>query len=66
MNFMADQLVYGRRLQILTVVATCTRECLAIEAGRTLRSEDVVRVLTAINAIRGAPRRIYRDNSSEF
>lgn len=66
MDFMADQLVDGRRFRLLTVVDVCTRECLAIEAGRTLRSEDVVRVLTAIAAIRGAPRRIFCDNGSEF
>ena len=31
-----------------------------------MRSEDIVRPLTAISAIRGAPRRIYCDNGSEF
>ena len=66
MDFMADQLVDGRRLRLLTVVDVCTRECLAIDVGRALRSEDVVRVLTTIAAERGAPRRIYCDNGSEF
>ncbi len=61
---MAEQRVDGRRLRLLTVVDVCTRECLAIEVGRTLRSEDVVRVLTQISALRGAPRRIYCDNGS--
>jgi len=66
MDFMADQLVDGRRIRLLTVVDVCTRECLAIEAGRALRSEDVVRVLTGIAVRRGAPRRVYCDNGSEF
>lgn len=66
MDFMADQLVDGRRIRLLTVVDVCTRECLAIEVGRALRSEDVVRVLAGIAAARGAPRRVYCDNGSEF
>jgi putative transposase len=53
MDFMADQLVDGRRLRLLTVVDVCTRECLAIDVGRALRSEDVVRVLTKLAAVRG-------------
>jgi len=66
MDFMADQLVDGRRLRLLTVVDVCTRECLAIDVGRALRSEDVVRVLAKLAAARGAPRRIFCDNGSEF
>ena len=66
MDFMADQLVDGRRIRLLTVVDVCTRESLVIEIGPRMRSEDVVRTLTAISAIRGAPRRIYCDNGSEF
>ncbi len=66
MDFMSDQLVDGRRIRLLTVVDVCTRECLAIEAGRALHSEDVVRVLTGIAARRGAPRQVYCDNGSEF
>lgn len=58
MDFMADHLVDGRRLRLLTVVDVCTRECLATDVGRALRSEDVVRVLTKIASERGAPRRI--------
>ena len=66
MDFMADQLVDGRRLRLLTVVDVCTRECLAIDVGRARRSEDVVRVLAKLAAARGAPRRIFCDNGSEF
>ncbi len=66
MDFMADQLVNGQRLRLLTVVDVCTRECLAIEVGPALRAEDVVRVLTEIAAVRGTPKRIYCDNGSEF
>lgn len=66
MDFMADQLVDGHRIRLLTIVDVFTRESLAIEVGPRLRSEDVVRVLTKLAAVRGAPRRIYCDNGSEF
>lgn len=62
MDFMTD----GRRLRLLTMVDVCTRECLAIEVGQRLRSDDVVRVLTRVAAKRGAPRRICCHNSSEY
>jgi putative transposase len=38
----------------------------AIEPGKSLNGEDVVRVTNAIAAQRGAPKRIYCDNGSEF
>ena len=56
MDFMADQLIDGHRLRLLTIVDVFTRESLAIEAGSRLRSEDVVRALTKLAAVRGAPK----------
>ena len=38
----------------------------AIEAGRRLTGEDVVRVLNRLRYTLGAPKRIYCDNGSEF
>jgi putative transposase len=66
MDFMADQLVSGRRIRLLTIVDVFTRECLAINVAPRLRSEDVVRTLTKLAGVRGAPARIYCDNGSEF
>ena len=66
MDSMADKLADGRRIRLLTVVDVCTRESLAIEVGPRMRSKDVVRTLTAVSAIRGAPRGIYCDNGSEL
>ena len=56
----------GRRLRALTVVDNYTRESLAIEVGQSLKGEDVVRVLDAVVAERGAPQTIKVDNGSEF
>ncbi len=66
MDFVSDQLQNGHRFRALTVVDVFTRENLAIHVGRSLGGADVVTVLRAITAQRGAPRRIYCDNGSEF
>ena len=66
MDFVADALFDGRKLRMLTVVDLFTRECLAIEVGRGLKGEDVVRTLNGITAQRGLPRTIKTDNGSEF
>ena len=66
MDFVSDQTVQGTRFRALTVVDVFTRECLAIEPGKSLRGADVVNVLSRIATERGAPKRIYCDNGSEF
>jgi putative transposase len=52
MDFVADQLVSGARLRALTVVDVFTKECLAIEVGRSLKGEYVVAVLKRIASSR--------------
>ena len=66
MDFGSDQLEKGDRFRALTIVDVFTPECLAIEPGKSLKSEAVVRVLTEIVDRRGKPERIYCDNGSEF
>ena len=66
MDFVADQLADGRRFRALTIVDTFTRECLAIEIARSLKAEDVVRVLEHLKYERGLPAKIYCDNGPEF
>jgi putative transposase len=66
MDFVADNLIDGRKLRLLTVVDCCTRECLAIEVGQSLKGEDVVRTLEQIVHERGRPSIIKTDNGSEF
>ena len=65
-NFVADQLVRGTRCRTLTVVDIFTKECLAIEVGETLKGEQVVTVVHRIALQRGAPKKIFCDNGSEF
>ena len=66
MNFVSDRTGGGERFRALTVVDVFTRESLAIEPGKSLRGADVVKVLSRIVGERGAPKRIYCDNGSEF
>jgi transposase InsO family protein len=51
---------------MLTVIDEYSRECLAIEVARRLRSDDVLAVLTELFVRRGAPGHIRSDNGSEF
>ncbi len=66
MDFVSDQTTDGQRFRALTVMDVFTRECLAIEPSKSLRSADVVRVLSRIAGKRGTPKRIYCDSGCEF
>lgn len=66
MDFVSDELFDGHRFRALTVVDNYTRECLAIEPGRSLRGPDVVAVMDRLVDDRGVPARLQCDNGSEF
>jgi putative transposase len=65
-DFVADQTADGRKLRMLTVFDEYTRECLAIDVARRLRSEDVLAVLAELCVRRGPPTYIRSDNGPEF
>jgi len=62
MDFVADQLQAGTRFRALTIVDVYTRESVAIEAGQSLRGEDVVRVLNRVKLGRSMPQWLFCDN----
>lgn len=66
MDFMSDALADGRKLRVLTVLDTCTRECIALEGGGGFRGKDVAEILTHAGICRGLPRVITVDNGTEF
>ncbi len=66
LDFVADQLADGRRFRALTAVDVYTRECVAIEAGQSLKGENVVSALIRVGLHRGAPKMLFCDNGSEF
>ncbi len=65
-DFVADQLQDGTRFRALTIIDVYTREGVAIEAGQSLKGEDVVRVLARLKQERGVPKLLFCDNGSEF
>jgi putative transposase len=66
MDFVADQLVNGTKIRALTVVDVFTREAICIRVGNRLRGDDVVDACNRLVATRGAPKRLFVDNGSEF
>lgn len=62
LDFVSDALSWGRRIRLLVVVDTVTREALAIDVDTSLPGERVVRVLERIAAERGVPSAIVLDN----
>jgi len=66
LDFLADQMVDGRRFRILAVVDDCTRECLALIADTSIPGLRVARELDRIVARRGRPATIVSDNGTEL
>jgi len=66
LDFVADQLADGRRFRALTILDVFTRESLLVEAGQSLKGEDVVRALNGIEQKRGLPQFLFCDNGTEF
>jgi len=66
MDFVADNLFDGRKLQMLTEVDCYTQESLDIHVVQCIKGEDVARVLNNIVADRAKPKTIKTDNCSEF
>jgi putative transposase len=65
-DFVHDRDEKGRTLKWLMIEDEFTREGLALEAGRSIKAEDVLDVLSELMAIRGAPRHLRSDNGPEF
>ncbi|WP_156440146.1 IS3 family transposase [Burkholderia savannae] len=65
-DFVHDQLVDGRALKMLCVIDEYTRECLAIEVGASLRSQDVILTLSRLMRLYGKPAFVRSDNGAEF
>lgn len=66
MDFMSDALADGRKLRVLTVLDTFTRECVALEVQGHFGGDEVARVLERVGRHRGFPGMITVDNGPEF
>ena len=65
-DFVQDRTHNGRAFRMLTVIDEYTRECLAIQVDRRLRSDDVLHCIAGLFTDRGPPDHIRSDNGSEF
>ena len=65
-DFVADRTSDGRAIRMLTLIDEHTRECLAIDVARSLKSEDVLERLSDLFVRRGVPAYLRSDNGSEF
>lgn len=66
MDFVSDALSNGRRLRLLPIIDTYTRECLRIEVDTSIEGKRVTAVLNQIVSTRGLPENIVVDNGPEF
>ena len=65
-DFIFDRTRDGRAVKIMTVIDEHTRECLALRAERSIRSEDVLEVLDDLFMRRGIPEHMRSDNGPEM
>jgi putative transposase len=67
LDFVSDCTATSRRLKLLTVVDTYTRESLVVEVDTSISGERMARVLDRVIAVRGAqPEEIVMDNGPEM
>jgi transposase InsO family protein len=65
-DFIDDTDARGRPLKWLSVVDEFTRECAALEVGRSMTAGGVAEVLIDLFTTRGVPTHIRSDNGPEF
>jgi putative transposase len=65
MDFVSDELADGRRIPVLTVIDSFTRECLTMKVAQTLPAAAVTDAPEEVIGQRGAPEAIQVDNGSE-
>jgi putative transposase len=65
-DFMMAKTTDGRPLRLLTVMDEYSRECLTIDVGRRITSDDVLERLTELFVLRGVPAYVRSDNGPEF
>ena len=66
MDFVSDELGWGRRFRVLTLVDHFTRESPALEAGVGISGRRVAEILTRLGLTHGLPDVIQVDNGPEF
>jgi len=65
-DFVQNRTHDGKAFRMLTLIDEYSRECLAIEVRRRLRSDDVLHVVADAMMAHGPPQHIRSDNGPEF
>ncbi|MFN2506347.1 MAG: integrase core domain-containing protein [Acidimicrobiales bacterium] len=65
-DFQFDETSDGRRLKLANIMDEHTREALAMRVGRTCGADDLVGIIQALVAERGAPGHLRMDNGPEL
>ena len=65
-GFVLARLNNRRPVRLLPIIDEYTRKCLTIRAQCSIRSTDVIEIVTALMAARGVPEHIRSDNGPEF
>lgn len=66
-DFLFDRTSDGRSLKWLSLIDEYTRECLALEARRSMTADEIRVILAGVAAERGGPpHRVRSDNGPEF
>ena len=65
-DFVTDRTEDGRQLRLLVVIDEYTRECLAIEVGRSFTAKDMMGVLQYLFAVHGTPEHNRSDNLGNY
>ena len=66
MDFIHDSLRGGKAFKALVVIDEFTRECLALDVGRSITSDRVLDVLVELFVDQGVPSHLRCDNGPEF
>jgi len=65
-DFVFNACATDQQIKCLTVIDEFTHECLAIDVAASIRSHDVIEVLSRLISARGEPRYMRSDNNPEF
>jgi len=66
LDFLHDSMGSGRKLRILPVIDTYTKECHRIEVDRSIGGRRVTSALSEVASVHGLPENIVVDNGPEF
>ena len=66
LDFLHDSMGNGRKLRILPIIDTHTKECHWIEVDRSIGGRRVTDVLSEVASVHGLPENIVVDNGPEF